>query len=90
MEEAIEIDQNQDATAHQVGYMRREFKGEPLQMEFHKLQGNRQSRANWSRQQPQGSGSNDQKQGKSKIESCFICGAKPSHSKSECPAKKAK
>ena len=30
MEEAIEIDQNQDATAHQVGYMRPEFKGESL------------------------------------------------------------
>ena len=90
MEEAIEIDQNQDAVAHQVGYMRPEFKGEPLQIEVRKLQGNRQSRAKWSRQQPQGSRSNDQKQGKSKKESCFNCRAKPSHSKSECPAKKAK
>ena len=43
LEEAIEIAQNQDATAHQVGYMRPEFKGDPLQMEVHKLQGNRQT-----------------------------------------------
>ena len=53
LEEAIEITQNQDATAHQVGYMRPEFKGEPLQMEVHKLQGNRQSRASQNRQQSQ-------------------------------------
>ena len=53
LEEAIEIAQNQDATAHQVGYMRPEFKGEPLQMEVHKLQGNRQSRASQNRQQSQ-------------------------------------
>ena len=45
LEEAIEIAQNQDATAHQVGYMRPEFKGDPLQMALHKLQGNRQSGA---------------------------------------------
>jgi len=42
LEEAIEIAQNQDATAHQIGYMRPEFKGDPQQMEDHKLQGNRQ------------------------------------------------
>ena len=100
LEEAIEIAQNQDATAHQVGYMRPEFKGDPLQMEVHKLQGNRQLGTKWNRrQQPQipGSndqpnriGSNDQKQVKSKRESCFNCGAKPSHPKSECSAKKAK
>ena len=60
LEEAIEIAQNQDATAHQVGYMRPEFKGAPLQMEVHKLQGNMQSGAKWKRQQPQISGSNDQ------------------------------
>ena len=59
-------------------------------MEVHKLQRNRQSGAKWSRQQPQRPGSNDQKQTKSKRESCFNCGAKPSHPKSECPAKKAK
>ena len=35
LEEALEIAQNQDATAHQVGYMRPEFKGDPLQMEVH-------------------------------------------------------
>ena len=35
LEEAIEIAQNQDATAHQVSYMWPEFKGEPLQMEVH-------------------------------------------------------
>ena len=90
LEEAIEIAQNQDATAHQVGYMRPEFKGEPLQMEVHKLQGNRQSRASRNRQQPQRPASNDQKQGRSKKETCFYCGAKPSHPKSECPAKRAK
>ena len=100
LEEAIEIAQNQDATAHQVGYMRPEFKGDPLQMEVHKLQGNRQLGTKWNRrQQPQipGSndqpyriGSNDQKQVKSKRESCFNCGAKPSHPKSKCPVKKAK
>ena len=60
LEEAIEIAQNQDATAHQVSYMRPEFKGDPLQMEVHKLQGNRQSGAKWKRQQPQIPGSNDQ------------------------------
>ena len=80
--------------------MRPEFKGDPLQMEVHKLQGNRQSGAKWKRQQPEIPGSNDQphktdsndlqKQTKSKRESCFNCGAKPSHPKSECPAKKAK
>ena len=78
LEEALEIAQNQDATAHQVSYMRPEFKGDPLQMEVHKLQGNRQSGAKWSRQQPQRPGSNDQphrtgssdqKQTKSKRES---------------------
>ena len=90
LEEAIEIAQNQDATAHQVGYMRPEFKGEPLQMEVHKLQGNRQSRASRKRQQPQRPASNDQKQGRSKKETCFYCGAKQSHLKSECLAKKAK
>lgn len=90
LEEAIEIAQNQDATAHQVGYMWPEFKGEPLQMEVHKLQGNRQSRASQNRRQPQRPASNDQKQGRSKRETCFYCGAKPSHPKSECPAKKAK
>ena len=30
IEEAIEIAQNQDATAYQVGYMRPEFKDDPL------------------------------------------------------------
>ena len=90
LEEAIEIAQNQDATAHQVSYMWPEFKGEPLQMEVHKLQGNRQSRASQNRRQPQRPASNDQKQGRSKRETCFYCGAKPSHPKSECPAKKAK
>ena len=60
LEEAIEIAQNRDTTAHQVGYMRPEFKGDPLQMEVHKLQGNRQSGAKWNRQQPQRPGSNDQ------------------------------
>ena len=40
--------------------MRPEFKGDPLQMEVHKLQGNRQSEAKWNRQQPQRTGSNDQ------------------------------
>ena len=99
LEEAKEIAQNQDATAHQFGYMRPEFKGDPLQMEVHKLQGNRQTGTKWNRQQPQRPGSNDQphrtgtkdqKQVKSKRESCFKCGAKPSHPKSECPAKKAK
>ena len=90
LEEAIEIAQNQDATAHQVGYMWPEFKGEPLQMEVHKLQGNKQSRASQNRRQPQRPASNDQKQGRSKRETCFYCGAKPSHPKSECPAKKAK
>ena len=79
--------------------MRPEFKGDPLQIEVHKLQGNRQSGAKWNRQHPQrpGSndqphrtGSNDQKQIKSKRESCFNCGAKPPHPKSECPAKNAK
>lgn len=34
--------------------------------------------------------SNDQKQGRSKKETCFYCGAKLSHPKSECLAKKAK
>ena len=60
LEEAIEIAQNQDATAQQVGYMRPKFKGDQLQMEGHKLQGNRQSGAEWRRQQPQIPGSNDQ------------------------------
>ncbi|PFX23285.1 28S ribosomal protein S18b, mitochondrial [Stylophora pistillata] len=90
LEEAIEIAQNQDATTHQVGYMQPEFKGEPLQMEVYKLQGNRQSRANQNRQQQQRPASSDRKQGRSKRETCFYCGAKPSHPKSECPAKKAK
>ena len=90
LEEAIEIAQNQDATAHKVGNIRPEFKGEPLQMEVHKLQGNRQSRASRKRQQPQRPASNDQKQERSKRETCFYCGAKPSHPKSECPAKREK
>ena len=62
LEEAIEIAQNQDATAHQVGYMRPEFKGDPLQMDtnVHKLQGNRKTGAKWNRKQPQRPGSNDQ------------------------------
>ena len=60
--EALEIAQNQDATAHQVGYIRPEFKGEPLQMEVHKLQENSQSRASRNREQPQRPASNDQKQ----------------------------
>ena len=60
LEEAIEIAQNQDATTHQVGYMRPEFKGDPLQIEIHKLQGNRQSGAKWKIQQPHRQGSNDQ------------------------------
>ena len=37
LKEAIEIAQNQDATAHQAGYMRPECEGDPLQMEVHKL-----------------------------------------------------
>ena len=91
LEEAIEIAQNQDATTHQVGYMRPEFKGDPLQIEIHKLQGNRQSGAKWKIQQPDRQGSNDQsyrtgfkneKRVKSKRERCFNCGAKPSHPKS--------
>ena len=90
LEEAIEIAQNQDATAHKVGNIRPEFKGEPLQMEVHKLQGNRQSRASRKRQQPRRPASNDQKQGRSKRETCFYCGAKPSHPKSECPGKREK
>lgn len=99
LEEAIEIAQNQDATTHQVGYMRPEFKSDPLQIEIHKLQGNRQSGAKWKIQQPHRQGSNDQsyrtgfkneKRVKSKRDSCFNCGAKPSHPKSECSAKKAK
>ena len=89
---------NQDATAHQVGYMRPEFKGDPLQMEVHKLQGNRQSGAKWKRQQPQIPGSNDQphktdsndqKQTKSK-EKVVSTVEQNYHTKSECPAKKAK
>ena len=101
LEELREIAQNQDTTTHEVGYMRPEFKGGPLQIEVHKLQGNRQSGAKWpwNRQQPHRQGSNgqphrtgftDQKQVKSKKESFFNSGAKPSHPKSECPAKKAK
>ena len=92
LEEAIEIAQNQDATTHQVGYMRPEFKGDPLQIESHKLQGNRQSGAKWKIQQPHRQGSNDQSYRtgfkNEKRASCFHCGAKPSHPKSECPAKK--
>ena len=38
LEEAIGIAQNQDATAHHLGYMHLEFKGDPLQMEVHKFQ----------------------------------------------------
>ena len=60
LEEAIEIAQNQDTTGHQVGYMRPEFKDGPLQMEVHKLKGNRQLGAKWKRQQPQIPVSNDQ------------------------------
>ena len=99
LEEAIEIAQNQDATAHQVGYMRPEFKVDPLQIEVHKLQRNGHSGTKWNRQQPQRPGSNDQphrtgsnnkKERKSKRESCFNRGARLSHPKSECPAKKAK
>ena len=37
LEEAITITQNQDATAHQVGYMQPEVKGNEVQMEVHKL-----------------------------------------------------
>ena len=68
-------------------------------MEVHNLQGNRQSGAKWSRQQPprpgsndqpHRTGSNDQKQIKSKRESCFNCGVRPSHPRIECPANKAK
>ena len=79
--------------------MRPEFKRDPLQMEVHKLQGNRQSGVKWNRQQPQRPGSNDQphrtssndqKQRKSKTDSCFNCGAKPQHPKSDSSAKKAK
>ena len=86
LEEAIEIAQNQDATTHQVGYMRPEFKGDPQQIEVHKLQGKRQSGAKWEIQQPHRQGSNDQsyrtgfnnqKRVKSQRESCFNCGAKP-------------
>ena len=90
LEEAIAIAQNQDATSHQVGYMRPEFRGDPLQMKVHKVQGTRQSGAKRSRQQPPRAGSNDQKQGRSKRETCFNCGMKSLHPKSECPAKKAK
>ena len=60
LKEAIEIAQNQDTTGHQVGYMRPEFKDDPLQMEVHKLKGNRQLGAKWKRQQPQIPVSNDQ------------------------------
>jgi len=59
LEEAIEIAQTQDATTHRVGYMRPEFKGDPLQMEIHKIQGNIQTGAKWNRQQPRRPGSND-------------------------------
>ena len=43
-----------------------------------------------SNDQPQRAGCNDQKQIKSKRESCFNCGVKPSHPKGVCPAKKVK
>ena len=60
-------------------------------MEVPKLQGTRQSEAKKRRrQQLQSAGHSDQKQGRSKRETCFNCGVKPSHPKSECPAKKAK
>lgn len=96
LEQVIGIAQNQEATAHQVGYIRPKFKGDPLQMEVHKIQGPGHSEAKRDRQQ-QGfsaqslkTGPTDRKQRKSKRETCFSCGARPPHPRSEYPAKKAK
>lgn len=80
-EQGIEIAQHQDATADQVGYMRPEFKGDPLQMEVHKIQGAGQSEAKRDRQQqgfsaqPLTTGRTDRKQRKSKRATCLNCGA---------------
>ena len=85
LEETITIAQNQNATAHQVGYMRPEFKSAPVQREIHKLQtesGHRTLGAKKGKRQPQKWVSVD-KQRKSKRESCFNCGAKPSHTRIE-------
>ena len=92
LEEAITIAQSNDATANQVGYMRPEFKSNPAQMEVHKLHakdGTRTPGAKKGKVQLQKNFTDD-KQKKSRRESCFNCGAKPSHPRSECPARKVK
>ena len=81
LEEAITIAQSQDATANQVSYMRPEFKSNPAQIEVHKLHakdGTRTPGAKKGKVQLQKNFTDD-KQKKSRRESCFNCGAKPSH-----------
>ena len=67
--------------------MRPEFKNNPAQIsEVHKLQTKDKTRlheAKRGKQQSQKSFMGD-KQGKPRRESCFNCGAKPSHPRSEC------
>lgn len=93
LEEVITISQSQNATANQVGYMRPEFKSDPTQVrEVHKPETKDKTRLHKvkkGKQQPQKSFTGD-KQRKSGRDSCFNCGAKPSHPRSKCPAKKAK
>ena len=95
LEEAVEIAQNQDA--HQFGYTRSEFKGDPVQMEVHKLRGNWQPGAKWNRQQPQRPlpvigpvGQVIRNKGSQREKVVSTAEAQPSHPKSESPAKKAK
>ena len=84
LKEAIEIAQNEDATANQVSYMRPDFKTSQQQVVVHKLQGKKGGK-------PKQQGNpKAQYQDKSKRKSCYNCGAVPAHPKSQCPARSEK
>ena len=88
LEKAIAIAQNKDATGSQVGCMQPEFKGNLTQTGVHQLCEKQGARPKQKKQQKETGGSDSQKC--TKRETCFNCGAKPAHPRSECPAKKAK
>ena len=88
LEEAITIGQNEDATVSQVGYVRPEFKGGLTQAALHQLHEKQGARPKRKKQQKERGGSDNPK--RTKRDTCFNCGAKPAHPRSQCPSKNLK
>ena len=68
--------------------MRPEFKGGLTQAAVHQLHEKQGARPKQKKQEKERGGSDNQK--RTKRDTCFNCGAKPVHPRSQCPAKNAK